>query len=69
MEYIIVGDTAEYKDCLVYVCCGGREYAEQTLERMMNDPNDNDKRIMQTHKNLRVKETDNGWWDDPFLAN
>lgn len=69
MEYIIVGDTASYKGCLVAVCGGDRKRAEQMMNRMVSNPSDNDKWITKGHFNLRIEQTDNGWWNDPFLAN
>ena len=33
MEYIIVGDTAEYKECLVYTCGKSKERAKEVLSR------------------------------------
>lgn len=64
-EYIIVGDTAEYKECLVYV--GGRtmEQAKEMLEKAKQDAHFAD------HSNFQIKETESkdNWWNDPFLAN
>jgi len=65
-EYIIVGDTAEYKDCLVYVCGTNRSWAEKVLHRMLTAPDERDKEILKTHSNLRVKEVlaEDCWWRD-----
>jgi hypothetical protein len=65
-RYIIVGDTDQYEDCLVCAIHGGRDHAEDVLERMLNNPTENDKKLMEGHKNLRVKETvqKNCWWDN-----
>lgn len=62
-EYIIVGDTEKYKDCLIYVC-GTKQNAENVLEQMLNNPTDNDLKVMKGHTNLRVKEvpTNKCWW-------
>lgn len=70
-EYIIVGDTQNYKDCLVCVCGTDRSNAEKVLLRMKNNPEDNDKAVAKGHTNLRIKEVapKDCWWDDPFLAN
>lgn len=38
-EYIIVGDTASYNNCLVTVVHGDRHFAEKVLERMLYAPN------------------------------
>ena len=63
-EYIIVGDTEKYKDCLVCVCGSDKEDAERALNRMLNNPTDNDKRLMERHSNLKVKKVhkDSCWW-------
>ena len=70
-EYIIVGDTASFKDCLITVCKGNRAFAEKTLERMLYKPTANDLLLMKGYKNLRIEETEEKeqWWNDPFLAN
>lgn len=62
-DYIIIGDTANYKDCLIYVC-GSSENASRILDRMLNNPTDNDKRIMTDHCDLRIKEVpeEDCWW-------
>ena len=41
MKYLIVGDTTGYEDCLVAICNTDRVYAEQVLENMKENP-DND---------------------------
>ena len=70
-EYIIVGDTKSFKDCLVTVVRGSRSYAEKVLERMLYAPTEDDLLLMRGHKNLRIKEVEekDQWWNDPFLAN
>ena len=62
-DYVIVGDTANYKDCLVCVCFTA-ENAEKVLHRMLTNPNDNDKALMKGHTNLRIKITpkEDCWW-------
>jgi hypothetical protein len=64
-EYVIVGDTEKYKDCLV--CVAGRIYekAEEILNRMLNNPTENDKRLMVGHKNLRIEFVEERycWWN------
>lgn len=69
MEHIIIGDTLEYKDCLVYVIKGDRDRAEEVLKRMLNNPTAQDSKILATHTNLRVEavKPENAWWNDPFL--
>ena len=65
MGWIIIGDTKDNKDCLIYVC-GSKENAEKVIERMLNNPDENDKRTMKNHFNLRIKETKpkEEWWND-----
>lgn len=64
MTYIIVGDTKNNKGCLVYACGANKEHAEETLNRMLNNPNDTDKYFMKNHTNFRVEATEkkNTWW-------
>lgn len=64
-EYIIIGDTVKFKGCLVYVCGTSRPHTEKVLHRMLTDPTERDKEILQTHSNLRVKEVpaDDCWWN------
>ena len=68
-EYIIAGDTDRYEECLIYICGSSRENAEKILNRMLTNPNDNDKFVMQGHRNLRVIEIEgrDTWWNDPFM--
>lgn len=62
-DYIIIGDTKDYKDCLIYVC-GPYDNAEKVLHRMLTEPDENDKRLMQDHTNLRIKfePEQDCWW-------
>lgn len=62
-DYVIIGDTDEYGACLVRVC-GTLNNAEDTLERMLTNPNDNDKALMQGHYNFRIEEVPeiDCWW-------
>ena len=64
-EYIIVGDTEEYKGCLVYVGFHSQESAEQVIQRILTNPTENDKRVTKGHSNLRVKEvnSEDCWWN------
>ena len=64
-EYIIVGDTKEFKSCLVYVCGKSLEHANNVLNKMLNNPDDNDKKVMEGHYNFRVKEVEEKdcWWN------
>lgn len=64
-EYIIIGDTEQYKDCLVCLCGTSLEHAQEILRRMLNNPTDNDKRLMERHINFRIKEVaeKDCWWN------
>ena len=64
-EYIIVGDTERSKECLIYICGKDKTHAENELTRMLTNPNDNDKRAMKGHFNLKVMETksEENWWN------
>ena len=70
-EYIIVGDTEDYKECLVATCGKSEEWANEVLQRMLNAPTENDKLLMRGHSNFKVKKVagKDCWWNDPFLAN
>ena len=65
-EYIIIGDTDEYKDCLVCLCGTSLKHAENVLYRMLNNPTENDKKLMERHRNFRIKEVADKdcWWRD-----
>jgi len=70
-EYVIMGDTERFNDCLVAVCGSDKDHAMKVLNRMINNPTENDKLLIKGHHNLRVQEVNSGecWWNDPFLAN
>jgi hypothetical protein len=65
-EYLIVGDTKNYKDCLIYRCGNNRENAEKVLNRVLNNPNNDDKFASKGYFNIRLKEVDSSecWWND-----
>ena len=65
-EYLIVGDTKNHKDCLIYRCGNNQEYAERVLDRLLNNPNDDDKFASKGHFNIRLKEVDSTecWWNN-----
>lgn len=65
MEYVIKGDTPEFKNCLVYVCGKEIESANNVLNRILNHPTDNDKKVIRGHHNLRIEEVedDECWWN------
>ena len=62
-DYVIVGDTKNYKGCLVCVCFTA-ENAEKVLHRMLTNPNEDDKRRMKDHTNLRIERVpkEDCWW-------
>lgn len=65
MEYIIKGDTERFDSCLVCVCGSSPEEAEKTLHRMINNPTENDRRLIKGHTNLRIEEVADKdcWWN------
>ena len=64
MEYIIVGDTEKYEECLIYTCGMFLENAKKTLIRLLTNPTERDKRLIAGHTNLRIKEVEDKdcWW-------
>ena len=64
-EYIIIGDTEKYKDCLVCPCGVSLDRAKGILNRMINNPTENDKALSEGHINLRIKEVpeEDCWWN------
>lgn len=68
MEYVIVGDSEKYKECLL--CCGfkERERAERVLNRMLNNPTRDDEQIMHGMSNICVQEVASAdcWWNDKY---
>lgn len=63
-DYIVVGDTEKHKDCLICLCSSNKKHAEQVLERMKNNPTDNDLKLIDGAVNLRIKlvNPDDCWW-------
>ena len=63
-DYIIVGDTERFDGCLICVAGKTKEGAEELLNRMLTNPTENDKRLMNGHRNLRVEEVPENecWW-------
>lgn len=64
MEYIIVG-AIDGKEYLVYTCFT-KENAEKSLSRILNNPNNNDKRLINkgyTDFRIDAVEKKNCWWD------
>ena len=70
-EYIIVGDTNKFKDCLIYTCGSDKDIAEDYLYRILHEPTENDVKATTGMTNIRIKEVseENQWWNDPFLRN
>lgn len=66
MQYVIVGDTDNYKGCLIYVCGRDKQTAEGALYKMLNNPDKQDCRFLKTHSNIRIKtvEEENCWWNN-----
>ena len=74
MEYIIVGDVYAQKDgvkllrndgCLVLICGKSYENAQASLNRILTNPDENDKKLMKDHENLRIEEVkdEDCWWN------
>lgn len=65
-EYIIVGDTENYKDCLIVVCGADKELAETVLKRITENPTNNDKLLIRGYTNIRIEEItpEYCWWND-----
>ena len=63
-DFIIKGDSKEYKDCLICVCGTSREVAEEHLDKMLSNPSENDKRLMEGMSNFRIEEVEEKdcWW-------
>lgn len=63
VEYLVVGDSDRYKECLIYICTT-KESAEKILQRILTNPNDNDKFVTKGLSNLRIAEVEGSdcWW-------
>lgn len=64
IQYIIEGDTDDFNNCMVMTCGDTYEKAQEVLNRLLVNPNENDKRIIKMHKNLRIEsvEDEKAWW-------
>lgn len=65
-DYIVTGLT-EHGRCLVYVL--GRvteDRANEMLEKFVNNPNENEKRLQKGHTDFQIKyvEPNDCWWRD-----
>lgn len=65
-RYVIVGDTETSNGCLVMTCGASKERADEVLQKLLSDPNEQDKMMIEGHTNLRVEEVDSSdcWWED-----
>lgn len=65
MQYVIKGDTKDFEDCLIYVCGKSLITAKESLSRMLNNPNDNDKKLIKGVSNLRIEKVNDKdcWWN------
>lgn len=66
MEYTIVADSGKYKGCLVYVCGCNLEFANEVLDRLLNDPDERDLELRKEFTNFRIEavEDKDCWWHD-----
>ena len=64
-EYIIQGLHSEYGWCLVYTCGIDLDHANTVLDKMLNNPTDNDKHLMKDMTEFRVKKVKGKdcWWN------
>lgn len=65
-EYNIVGDTKDYKGCLVLTCGKSEERANEVLRRLLTNPTESDKVVLKGYTNLRVEKVDGDkcWWNE-----
>ena len=65
MEYYIVGDKGEHKDCLVCLCGNNFDHAEEVLYRLTHEPTRSELKIIDEHTNLRIEEekSEDCWWN------
>lgn len=72
MGYVIVGDTEQYKECLVIALKGNwtKEQAEARLQKLLASTDKMDKKAIAGHTNLKVKsvEAKKEWWNDSVLV-
>ena len=67
-EFIIVADyviCGKVEPCLVCLAGKDRAGAEEKLQRIINNPTDNDKALLKDGKNPRIKEVESKecWWN------
>lgn len=65
-EYNIVGDTKNYKACLILACGKSEERAKEVLNRLLANPPENERMMMKGYTNLRIEKTDccKCWWNE-----
>lgn len=65
-EYNIIGDTKDYKGCLIMTCGKSEERAKETLSRLLANPKERDKMMIKGHTNLRIEkvDSDSSWWNE-----
>lgn len=65
IEYVIIGDTEKYDDCLVYAIGESLERAKEILNRILTNPTENDKHISNGMSNLRIEKVGKKdcWWN------
>ena len=65
-DYVIAGDSPNFTDCLVCTCGTSLKLAQKVLQRMLTNPNENDKLLMKGLKNFRIQEVPRNkcWWND-----
>lgn len=65
-EYNIIGDTKDYKGCLIMACGKSEERAKETLNRLLINPTESDKMMMKEHTNIRIEKVgdDKCWWNE-----
>lgn len=74
-DYIIRGDYEIYgkiKSCLIYIIGDDYNRALKILDRMKNNPNNDDLREITKPEfkgNLNIDLIYDGWWHDSFLVN
>lgn len=65
-EYNIIGDTKDYKGCLILTCGKSEERAKEVLNCLLTNPTESDKMMIKGCANLRVEKADSGecWWNE-----
>lgn len=66
IEYNVVGDTEDYKGCLIPTCGTSEERAKEVLNLLLANPTESDKMMMKGHTNLRIEKVEGGkcWWNE-----